>query len=122
MADVKFFAVLIVIAFVGIVTSFTLPNQHNQNHRSSGASEETNCSACETIYRVALSHLKPEYIANATSARSFMIGECNMFRQQHVPFWPFCFEMYTQNFDAFWQDLKSATVPLQACKALEICQ
>uniref|UniRef100_A0A914QWQ5 Uncharacterized protein n=1 Tax=Panagrolaimus davidi TaxID=227884 RepID=A0A914QWQ5_9BILA len=67
---------------------------------------------------MALKNVKPEYIGNETSARSYMLGECNYFHQVGAPFWTFCFEMYTQNFNAFWNDLRVKEEPIQVCKAL----
>uniref|UniRef100_A0AC34G9U0 Saposin B-type domain-containing protein n=1 Tax=Panagrolaimus sp. ES5 TaxID=591445 RepID=A0AC34G9U0_9BILA len=116
MSSVKLFVVLTLIALVGIVTSFTI------QQKDAASSSNGNCTACETIYNLALKNVKPEYIGNETSARSYMLGECNYFRQVGTGFWPFCFEMYTQNFNAFWQDLKVQSDPMQACKALGICQ
>uniref|UniRef100_A0A7E4UR96 Saposin B-type domain-containing protein n=1 Tax=Panagrellus redivivus TaxID=6233 RepID=A0A7E4UR96_PANRE len=80
-----------------------------------------NCTACETIYNTVLKSVKPDYLATENAAKSYLFGECNYFRQIGAPFWPFCFELYTNHFQEAWDDLKANVTTPVACAGFGLC-
>uniref|UniRef100_A0A7E4WBK0 Saposin B-type domain-containing protein n=1 Tax=Panagrellus redivivus TaxID=6233 RepID=A0A7E4WBK0_PANRE len=93
-----YFKIAIVAAFFLAFSAAVSLNAPNGTPKMASVEVSANCSACQTIYSLALQRVNLTYLATEASTKTFLFGECNMFRHQEVPFWPYCFELYTNNF------------------------
>uniref|UniRef100_A0A7E4UVP1 Saposin B-type domain-containing protein n=1 Tax=Panagrellus redivivus TaxID=6233 RepID=A0A7E4UVP1_PANRE len=85
------------------------------------ADTNTNCTLCQTLYNNVLKNFQPANIDTEAHTKAYIFAECNFFRANQIPIWPFCYQLFNEHFQQVWDALKARTPAFEACSGFKVC-